>query len=50
MRPIVGRELQKRVVVEHLLDFLRQLQGGQLQQANRLLQLRRKRQMLRNAQ
>ena len=43
------RELQKRVLVQHLLDFLAQLQRRELQQTNRLLQLRRQRQMLRNA-
>lgn len=45
-RGIVRGQLQKRVVVEHLLDFLGQLQGGQLQQPDGLLQLRRERQML----
>ena len=42
--------LQEGVVLQHLLDFARQLQRGQLQQANRLLQLRRERQVLRGAQ
>jgi hypothetical protein len=42
--------LQKRVLVQHLVDFLRQLQRGQLQQADRLLQLGRERQMLGHAQ
>ena len=37
---------QKRVVVEHLLDFLTEFQGGELQQPDRLLQLRRQGQML----
>jgi len=37
---------QERVVIEHLLDFLAQLQGGELQQPDRLLQLRRQGQML----
>ena len=41
--------LEKRIVDEHLLDFLRQLQRGQLQQLYRLLQLRRERQVLRDA-
>jgi hypothetical protein len=48
-RGFVGVEFQERVVVQHLLDFLAQLQRGQLQQADGLLQLRRQRQMLRNA-
>ena len=42
-------DFQKRIGLEHLLDFLRQLQGGELQKADRLLQLRRERQMLRDA-
>ena len=41
-------DFQKRVFVEHLLDFLAQLQRGELQQANGLLQLWRERQVLRN--
>lgn len=41
--------LQERVVVEHLLDFALQLQRRQLQQADRLLQLRREGQVLRDA-
>ena len=41
--------LQKGVVVQHLVDFLRQLQRGQLQQADRLLQLGRERQVLGHA-
>ena len=41
--------VQKRVVVEHLLDFLAQLQCGELQQADGLLQLRRQSQMLGDA-
>src|SRR5262245_41079921 len=40
---------EERVLVEHLLDFLLQLERRQLQQADRLLQLRRQRQMLREA-
>ena len=40
---------QKRVLVEHLPHFLVQLQRGQLQQPDRLLQLRRQRQVLRQA-
>ncbi|MCY1526033.1 hypothetical protein D9M68_610360 [compost metagenome] len=42
--------LQKRVLVEHLLDLLRHLQRGKLQQTDRLLQLGRERQMLGDAQ
>ena len=38
--------LQEGVLFEHLLDFLVQLQRGQLQQADGLLQLRRERQVL----
>ena len=37
---------QKWVIVEHLVDFLAQLQCRELQQANRLLQLGRQGQML----
>ena len=37
---------QKRIVVQHLVDFLAQLQCRELQQANRLLQLGRQGQML----
>ena len=40
---------QERVLVEHLAHFLMQLQRGQLQQPDRLLQLRRQRQVLRQA-
>ena len=40
---------QERIGFEHLLDFLGQLQSGELQQAYRLLQLGRERQMLRDA-
>ena len=47
-RSSLFRQLQKRVLVQHLLDFLAQLQRRELQQTNRLLQLRRQRQMLRN--
>jgi hypothetical protein len=45
----LGLGFQKRVLVEHLLDLLRHFQRGQLQQPDGLLQLRRERQMLRNA-
>ena len=41
---------KKRVLVEHLLDFLCHFQRGQLQQPDGLLQLRRERQVLRDAQ
>jgi hypothetical protein len=47
-RGFVG--LEEGVGLEHLLDFLLQLDGRQLQQPDRLLQLRRQRQMLRQAQ
>ena len=40
-------EFKKRIFVKHLPDFLAQLKRGQLEQANRLLQLRRERQVLR---
>jgi hypothetical protein len=40
---------QKRVVVEHLVDLLAQLHGGELEQADRLLQLGRERQVLGDA-
>jgi len=40
---------KKRVFVEHLLDFLAQFQRRQLQQADRLLQLGREREVLRDA-
>ena len=43
---LVGQDFEKRVVVEHLLDFLGQFEGGQLQQSDRLLQLGRERQVL----
>jgi hypothetical protein len=46
---LVLGQLKKRVFVEHLLHFLTQFQGGELQQADGLLQLGRERQMLRNA-
>ena len=42
---VVGFE--EGVALEHLLDFLVQLQRGQLQQADGLLQLGRQRQVLR---
>ena len=38
--------VEERVLVEHLLNFLAQLQRGQLQESDRLLQLRRERQVL----
>jgi hypothetical protein len=41
--------VEKRVLVKHLLNLLAQLQGRQLQQTDRLLQLGRERQMLRYA-
>ena len=41
--------LEERVLLEHLLDFLVQLERRQLQQPDRLLQLRRQREMLREA-
>ena len=40
-------DLEERVLLEHLLDFLVQLERGQLQQPDRLLQLRRQREVLR---
>ena len=46
----VFRQFQKRVFVEHLVHFLAQFQGRQLQKANGLLQLGRERQMLRYPQ
>ena len=49
-RRLVQVELKEGVVVEHLLDLLAQLECGQLQQADRLLQLWREGQMLRHAQ
>ena len=42
--------VEKRVLVEHLLNLLAQLQGRQLQQSDGLLQLGRERQMLRDAE
>ena len=48
-RGLVG-DFQKRVVIQHLLDFLAQLQRGELQQADRLLELGRQSQMLRDSQ
>ena len=45
---LFGAQLQKRVVVEHLLNFLAQLQGGELQQTDGLLELWSQRQMLRH--
>ena len=41
--------LEEGVLLEHLLDFLVQLERRQLQQPDRLLQLRRQRQVLREA-
>ncbi len=49
-RRFVGVALQKRVVVQHLLDLGDELERGQLQQPDRLLQLRRQREVLRRAQ
>ncbi len=46
-RFVVG--FQEGVLLEHLLDFLLQLQRRELQQPDRLLQLRRQRQVLRQA-
>ena len=40
---------EKRIVLQHLLDLLREFERGQLQQSDRLLQLRRERQVLRDA-
>ena len=40
-------EFKKWIFVKHLPDFLAQLKRGQLEQANRLLQLRRQREVLR---
>src|SRR6185312_7186942 len=48
-RRILLGDFQKRVLVQHLLDFLAQFQRRELQQPDRLLQLRRQRQMLRDA-
>ena len=47
--PAILRNLQKGVLVEHLLDFLAQFEGRQLQQPDRLLQLRRQGQVLGDA-
>ena len=41
---------KERIFVEHLLDLLGQFKGGELQQPNLLLQLRRESQVLRDAQ
>ena len=41
--------VEKRVLVEHLLDLLAQFEGGELEQTDRLLQLRREGQVLRDA-
>jgi uncharacterized membrane protein YqiK len=46
----VFRYLEKRVVVQHLVDFLAELQRRQLQQPDGLLQLGRERQMLGDAE
>ena len=46
---MVFLDFEEGVLFEHLLDFLVQLERRQLQQADRLLQLRRQRQMLRQA-
>ena len=40
-------DLEERVLLEHLLDFLVQLERRQLEQPDRLLQLRRQREVLR---
>ena len=48
--PARPRRAPGRVLLEHLLDLLVQLERGQLQQADRLLQLRRQRQVLREAE
>ncbi|MNV99480.1 hypothetical protein D3C71_1948500 [compost metagenome] len=44
-----GSAFEERVVVEHVLDFLAQLQRRELEQPDRLLQLRREGEMLRYA-
>jgi hypothetical protein len=49
-RRLLGVQLQERVVVEHLLDLLAELQCGELQQTDRLLQLGSECKMLRNPQ
>jgi hypothetical protein len=41
---------QQRVVLEQALDFLIEFERRQLQQSNRLLQLRRQRQVLRESE
>jgi hypothetical protein len=48
-RGLLGH-LQERVVVQHLVDFLAELQRRELQQPDRLLQLRRQRQVLGDAE
>ena len=45
-RGVVFLGLEEGVLFEHLLDFLMQLERRQLQQPDRLLQLRRQRQVL----
>ena len=47
--PALFLDFEEGVLLEHLLDFLVQLQRGELQQPDRLLQLRRERQVLRKA-
>ena len=42
--------LEERVLLEHLLDFLVELERRQLEEPDRLLQLRRERQMLRETE
>src|SRR5204863_8924643 len=42
--------LERRVLHQHALDFLVELDGGELQQLDRLLQLRREREVLREAE
>ena len=49
-RRFVAAALQERVLIEHLLYFLAHLQRRELQQPDRLLKLRRERQVLRNTQ
>ena len=46
-RRVVFLDIQEWVLLEHLLDFLVQFQRRELQQPDRLLQLRRQRQVLR---
>jgi hypothetical protein len=48
-RRFFGGALEERVLVEHLLHLLAQFERGELQQPDRLLQLGREREMLRDA-